>query len=143
LKQTTDFIRRTGLDFWRAQLWYCEANTPVQARRAEFSISGSGFDWRHATLDSDTAMDLLEEMIFEIGPEGWLPQWSFDFWALPYLLGRGLDRDDIVRFLQLANARLAMELEGVPEDDPARDGNRRAMDAFISGVAGRLTPVPQ
>jgi p-methyltransferase len=49
----------------------------------------------------------------------WLPQWSFDFWIMPYLAGRGVTSDQFREFMLGANALLRLETKGVTGEDKA------------------------
>ena len=40
-------------------------------------------------MDSLEAMDHIDKMFLTIDESLWLPQWSFDFWTIPYFIGRG------------------------------------------------------
>jgi p-methyltransferase len=42
-----------------------------------------------------------------------LPQWSFDFWIIPYLLGKGLTLDMFRDFMAQAYKLLALEIADV------------------------------
>jgi len=113
VKETVEFITRAKPDFYRAQLWYCEAGTPVELKRAAFGIEGDGFIWRHHTMDSLTASDHIERMFLIIRESAWLPQWSFDFWIIPYLCGQGIGREVFRRFMREANKLLALQIASV------------------------------
>src|SRR6476646_4175011 len=89
-RKTIDFIRETKPDYYRAQMWYCEPGTPIQNERVKYNIKGEGFVWSHATMDSLEAMDHIDRMFLTLDQSLWLPQWSFDFWIIPYLLGKGI-----------------------------------------------------
>ena len=113
--ETVDFIRETRPDFYRAQLWYCEGGTPIERQRDKFGISGEGFVWKHATMDSLEAMDHLDRAFLTINESTWLPQWSFDFWAIPYLLGRGISISQLKALLLEAHRLLTLEIAAVPQ----------------------------
>jgi p-methyltransferase len=110
VRETVDFIREHRPDYYRAQLWYCEPGTPIQAHRGKYGIEGEGFVWRHATMDASEAMDHIESMYMTVAESTWLPQWSFDFWIIPYLLGRGLTADQLKSFVSAANQLLTLEI---------------------------------
>ena len=133
VQEMLDFITSTPLDYYRAQLWYYERGTPIDRRREEFRIAGDGFVWSHATMDSTSAMNHIERMFFTVRHATWLPQWSFDFWILPYLLGKGLAAEDIRRFTDGANRILALDLASVPDQQRAR---RKAelLDELVAGA---------
>jgi len=115
VKETVDFIRENEPDYYRAQMWYCEPGTPIQHHREKFDIQGEGFVWNHATMDSLMAMDQIDRMFLSVKESIWLPQWSFDFWVVPYLLGRGISLDRFKLFMSQAHKLLALEIASVPE----------------------------
>jgi p-methyltransferase len=114
VKETSDFIKENKPDYWRAQMWYCEPGTPIEKRRDEFGISGEGYVWQHNTMDSLEAMDHIDKMFLTINESTWLPQWSFDFWIIPYLNGRGISFQQFKDFMAIAHKMLEMEIAFVP-----------------------------
>lgn len=117
VRETVDFIKETKVDYYRAQMWYNEAGTPIHGERDKYGITGDGFVWTHNTMDSLEAMDHIERMFLTIQESQWLPQWSFDFWIIPYLKGKGIDAERFKRFMQVANKMLALEIASVPEEE--------------------------
>lgn len=115
--ETIDFIRETKVDFYRAQMWYNEAGTPIHTEQEKYGITGDGFVWTHATMDSLEAMDHIERMLLTLGESEWLPQWSFDFWYIPYALGKGITLDQFKGFMRVANRLLALEIASVPAEE--------------------------
>jgi radical SAM PhpK family P-methyltransferase len=115
VNETIDFIRQTKPDYYRSQMWYCEPGTPIQNERAKYAISGEGFVWSHATMDSLDAMDHIDRMFLSITESLWLPQWSFDFWTIPYLIGKGLSVGQFKGLMAQAHKLLALEIASVPE----------------------------
>jgi p-methyltransferase len=95
-------------------LWYCEAGTPIEQQRERFGISGDGFVWRHATMDSLAAMDHIGRMFLEVQSSVWLPQWSFDFWTIPYILGKGYSLEQFKELMTWAHKLLTLEIAEVP-----------------------------
>ena len=115
VQETIDFIEENKPDYYRAQMWYCEPGTPIQQHREKYQIEGEGFVWNHATMDSLTAMDHIDRMFLSIKDSLWLPQWSFDFWTIPYLLGRGVSLSKFKEFMAVADQLLRLEIASVPE----------------------------
>src|SRR5262249_42750100 len=115
VRETIDFIRENKPDYYRAQMWYCEPGTPIQHQREKYDINGEGFVWSHATMDSLMAMDLIDQMFLSVHESIWLPQWPFDFWVVPYLMGRGISLDRFKSFMFQAHKLLALEIASVPE----------------------------
>jgi radical SAM PhpK family P-methyltransferase len=131
VQETAEFLRRAQPDFFRAQLWYCEPGTPIDSRRDEFAIQGQGFSWRHATMESLEAMDLIDQLFLGVEHSTWLPQWSFDFWIIPYLLGRGVSIDQFTALMKQAHQLLRFEIAQVDPEDKRRL-QRACLDHMIA-----------
>jgi anaerobic magnesium-protoporphyrin IX monomethyl ester cyclase len=114
--ETIDFIKQTRPDYYRSQMWYCEPGTPIQNERAKYQIDGDGFVWSHKTMDSLDAMDHIDKMFLSIEESTWLPQWSFDFWSIPYLLGKGIGLTPFTRLMTAAHQLLRLEIASVPAE---------------------------
>lgn len=114
-RESVDFIKATRPDYYRTQLWYCEPGTPVDRQREKYGIEGEGFVWSHNTMDSMEAMDHIDRAFLEIKESIWLPQWSFDFWTIPYLLGRGYSLQQFRSLMEWSHRLLALEIAYVPE----------------------------
>jgi radical SAM PhpK family P-methyltransferase len=110
MEETYEFIERHRPDYYRMQLWYCEAGTPIERRRDRYGLVGQGFRWSHATMSSQGAMDCIDDMFRRVLHSAWLPQWSFDFWIIPYLFGKGLTPPQFREFLTGANTLLGTDL---------------------------------
>ena len=117
VNETINFIKETKPQYYRAQLWYCEGGTPIEQQRDKYGIIGDGFVWRHNTMDSLEAMDYIDKMFLTIDDSVWLPQWSFDFWTIPYLLGKGISLNRLRNLMVQAHKLLALEIAYVPEYD--------------------------
>jgi p-methyltransferase len=113
VNETIDFIRETRPDYYRAQMWYCEPGTPIHHQKEQYEINGDGFVWTHATMDSNVAMDHIERMFLEVDESIWLPQWSFDFWIIPYLIGKGISAERFKPLMAMAHKLLALEIAPV------------------------------
>jgi radical SAM PhpK family P-methyltransferase len=115
--ETSAFLREARPDYYRAQLWYCEPGTPIDSQRVKYHINGEGFVWDHATMDSLTAMDHIDRLFLTTKDSIWLPQWSFDFWIIPYLLSKGITIEQFLEFMVQAQKLLAMEIAYIPEHE--------------------------
>jgi p-methyltransferase len=119
IEETASFIRETAPTYYRAQMWYCEPGTPIERERGKYQITGQGFMWKHSTMESMEAMDHIERMFLSLKESQWLPQWSFDFWIIPYLLGKGISLARFRNFMAAANKMLAMEISPAPAAEKA------------------------
>jgi len=120
VEETIDFIRANKPDFYRAQMWYNEPGTPIHLEKDKYQIKGEGFVWEHASMTSLEAMDHIDRMFLTIKESVWLPQWSFDFWFIPYALGKGISIPDFKKFVSYANQMLAMEIAYCDADGKSR-----------------------
>lgn len=136
VNETIGFIKQTKPHYYRAQLWYCEPGTPIDDQRDKYGITGEGFVWRHATMDSLEAMDHIDRIFLTTRESIWLPQWSFDFWTIPYLLGKGISLDLFRELMDWARQVLALEIAYVPEHlKSARQ--QECLQNMVSAVKGR------
>jgi radical SAM PhpK family P-methyltransferase len=115
VRETVDFIKENKPDYYRSQMWYCEPGTPIQNEREKYQINGEGFVWSHSTMDSLEAMDHIDKMFLSINESLWLPQWSFDFWTIPYFIGLGFTFERFREFMHGAHKLLTLEIASVPE----------------------------
>ncbi len=120
VQETIDFINQTQVDYYRAQMWYNEAGTPIHDQRDRFNIMGDGFVWSHASMDSLEAMEHIERLFLRVTCSEWLPQWSFDFWIIPYLLGKGMSRERFKEFMRHANQMLRLGIAAVEPREKER-----------------------
>jgi len=101
--ETLHFIKEGGLDFFRAQLWYCDTVTPIWQQRDKYGISGSNFEWRHNDMDNKQASDIVEDIFLNVHTPTWVPQYNFECDGLFHLIHRGFDRNRIKTFLEAFN----------------------------------------
>jgi p-methyltransferase len=84
-------------------------------------------------MTSQEAMDHVENMFLTVKESEWLPFWSFDFWILPYLLGRGLTIEQIRLFTSDANRLLASQISDVSEMQ-SRSHEPNSIDGIVQNV---------
>ena len=65
-------------------------------------------------MDSLEAMDHIDRMFLTIKDSIWLPQWSFDFWTIPYLIGKGFSFELFKKLMWSAHQMLTLEIDYVP-----------------------------
>jgi radical SAM PhpK family P-methyltransferase len=103
-------IEESQIDYYRAQLWYCEPVTPIWKQREKYRIRGSHFEWSHATMNAREACRLVEKMFLTIETSTWLPQYGFDFDNLFHLSNRAIDWDKIKNFIRCFNEGIKEKL---------------------------------
>lgn len=105
VQNTIDFIERTRPTFYRAQLYYHRTNLPIEQKAEQYGLRGGGYSWHHDSMGWEEACDLIERMYLTIEGSTILPEATFDFWSIPYLIGVGIPMEQIVKF-----ARTSQEL---------------------------------
>lgn len=138
VNETIAFVRDHKPDFYRAQIWYSLTGTPIDLEREKYGITGQGFGWRHATMAAPEAMAHIERMFLAVKESLWLPQWSFDFWFIPYALGKGISLPDFKKFVGLANQLLVMDFDDMPE--PAKRAMQRDYMEEVTSLTRSWAP---
>ncbi|MCC6554023.1 MAG: PhpK family radical SAM P-methyltransferase [Polyangiaceae bacterium] len=128
VRETIDFVEEARPDYWRAQLWYADPVTPVWKQREAYRIKGSGFEWSHATMDSQTACDIIDDMFLNVRGSTWLPQWGFELWSTFYLQRKGMSRGRLLEFMGAFNAAVKHKL---------RTGQRELTDPALIAELSR------
>jgi len=109
-KETFDFIEEYKPDFFRPQIWWADKLTPIWKRREEFGVIGFGFNWRHNTMDAQTAYSIMEEQFFAVKNSIWVPEPGFNVNSIFYLMQRGMPYKVIQDFLHCYNALVKQQI---------------------------------
>lgn len=72
VNETANFIKESKLDYYNYMLWFCDPITPIYREKERYNIKGAQFNWSHSTMDSNTALNLLEEKFQSIKNPTWL-----------------------------------------------------------------------
>ncbi|MCP4152419.1 MAG: PhpK family radical SAM P-methyltransferase, partial [bacterium] len=100
---TVRFIEESQMDFYRAQLWYCEPITPIWRENEKYKLEGSHYVWKHVTMDSDKAAGKVDRKFMQIETSTFIPQYNFDFDAIFRLTDRGLSIRQIKKYFSAFN----------------------------------------
>jgi anaerobic magnesium-protoporphyrin IX monomethyl ester cyclase len=103
VKETEDFIETSGLDFFRAYVWYADRNTPIFKETEKYGLKGARFEWQHNEMDWQEAYELRDQLYVTTKNAICMPDHNFDFTSIYNLLNRGMSLIDIKRFLALYN----------------------------------------
>lgn len=115
-EESIALLEETAPDYYLGQLWFCDPLTPVWNSRKELSIEGTGFAWKHSTMDYREACDLVDEMFVRVQNSLWLPQWGMAPWSTYYLQRKGMTRAQVKHFVRCFNDVVRHQLRH-PEDD--------------------------
>lgn len=110
VKETLCFIKESGIDFFRAAVWFCEHITPVWREKERYKLSGESFEWHHATMDSKQASDFVDEIFLSVDDPLWVPLYNFDIDALWHLIHRGIPLDKVRKLMETFNRGIREKL---------------------------------
>jgi len=130
---TASFIKKSGLDFYRVQLWYCEPITPIWKERAKYNLEGESFEWSHATMDAKTASDIIDETFVSAKESTWIPQYNFDFDGLWHLIHRGITLEEAKTFLESFNNGMKEKLTRPDKKEISLDSLKRLISVCQPG----------
>ena len=128
VKDTIEFIKTSGLDFYRAQLWYCEPLTPIWKEKEKYQLKGESFEWSHAAMDSREASGIVNDIFCSHDTPTWIPQYNFEVDALFHLLHRGMSREKIIAFLNAFNTGIKQRLKNPSQKEVSFDVIRQIKD---------------
>lgn len=110
VQNTVDFITDTAPTFYRAEMYYHYTSVPIHQRADEYGLRGTGYHWRHDTMDAAQACAMVENMYRGIDSSLIMPGYMFDFWSIPYLMGMGMDVQSITNFMATAQKSMVDHL---------------------------------
>jgi radical SAM superfamily enzyme YgiQ (UPF0313 family) len=116
VQNTIRFLQDAQPLYYRAELYYHSTNTPIQQHAHELGICSAGYSWRHNTMTWKEACEQTRLIYKSVKESKILPLHNFDFWSIPYLLGTGLSREQIHRFVSAAGEILLAGLDGPGPD---------------------------
>jgi radical SAM PhpK family P-methyltransferase len=137
VQSTIDFINSTQPTFFRTEPWWYNHRSPIHRQAEEFGLTGREYEWRHNTMDTRGAVDACQALFDNVSGSLWMPGYNFDFWALPYLFGKGIGLPEVVEFHRLA--RQVMPYNDTPGIRPPADALDRFYHVFdgVPPVAAR------
>ena len=123
IQETIDFIEQTSPTFYRAMLYYHDVKVPIHKQAKEYELTGAGYSWKHKTMDWQTAGDWIEQMYRTISNSSVFPAHGLDLEGIGYLLGEGIDLDQIRRFAAIGQKMLIESLDDSPGDMTEHENN--------------------
>jgi p-methyltransferase len=80
-------------------------------------------------------MDHIDRLFLSVKESLWLPQWSFDFWIIPYLIGKGISLAQFKEFMSEAHNLLTLEIASLPAEQK-RARQRKLLENMVAGAKG-------
>jgi len=130
VRNTLAFIEETAPTFYSAEAYYHDPKVPIEERAAEFGLKGSAYSWSHSTMDWQEAQDHVEMLHRTITRSAFLPLYGVDVWSVPYFMGNGISRTQIVDFLNIAKG---MVVRSFDEAQPDYSREKAQMAALFAG----------
>ncbi|MGD2088777.1 MAG: PhpK family radical SAM P-methyltransferase [Candidatus Aminicenantes bacterium] len=100
IQDTLEFIQKSHLDFYRAQLWYYEHITPIARQKDKYDLKGESFEWSHKTMNSQQACDLLDKLILSCQEPVRYLQYYFDYDIVFQLPLKGIPPEQVKKYLK-------------------------------------------
>ena len=125
---TMKLLEEASPTFYRAELYYHYTNVPIHNQAEALGISSAGYSWKHNTMDWRRAIEHVNEMYKTLKGPIILPSYMFDFWSIPYLIGKGMTVDQIIGFASHAQQIL---LRGIEEPCPNIDEQETALISML------------
>jgi p-methyltransferase len=132
VQNSIDFVERSGPTFYRAQLYYHRTNLPIDKKADEYGLKGGAYNWQHNSMRWDEACDLIDHMYFTVKNSIILPEATFDFWSIPYLIGMGISMDQIIEFARVSQKLLLCGLRKGRAPVECVDENARLQELIAS-----------
>jgi p-methyltransferase len=111
-RNTIEFIRETQPAYYSLETFFYDRKTPIHARAAEFGLKGSGYSWRHQTMDWRRASQIVEDGYRTIAESVILPLHGFDLWSIGYLMAHGFAEEQLREFMTVASRAVVSGLDG-------------------------------
>jgi anaerobic magnesium-protoporphyrin IX monomethyl ester cyclase len=115
VQESVRFIEKSGIDFFRIHLWYCQSIAPIWKQRDKYNLKNKGFEWSHETMDVKEAAQLIYDVFVTIEEPLWIPQYDFEFYAIWNLMDRGLSMEQVKNFIRTFNRGVRQKIK-----DPSR-----------------------
>jgi anaerobic magnesium-protoporphyrin IX monomethyl ester cyclase len=106
INETIAFLKRSSIDFFRANIWFCETITPIWRTGYQYNLQGENFEWSHISMDSITAAEQTVRLFAEVDGPVWVPIHEFDITSVWQLLSRGYDLSFVKSMLSLFNQEI-------------------------------------
>lgn len=135
IRNTTNFLQETSPMFYRLELYYHYTNVPIHEHAEKFGIRGTGYSWKHNSMDWREASEHLQRMYKTIKGPHILPGYMFDFWSIPYLMGKGFTIEQIAGFTSVAQELLVQGFDDEAPDTTRQEEKLRALFSHASSPA--------
>jgi p-methyltransferase len=89
LRDTIQFIDRSGTEFFNVKIFYYDHTTPIHQQAAAYDLTGQGMTWAHRTMNSTQAFAYTEDVIKSVRRAPYIAQHSGEIWEVAFFHERG------------------------------------------------------
>jgi p-methyltransferase len=137
VENTISFIKQTKPTFYRVEPFWYNHRSPIHADAEKYELTGQAYEWKHKSMDVTGACDAMDAIFANVTDSLWMPLYNFDFWSVPYLLGKGLQMDQVVKFHTLG--RDLMRLNDHSTWDSQAQATASATDQALTELFSSVT----
>lgn len=137
VQNTLDFINDLTPTFFRVEPWWYNHRSPIHQQAENYQLTGEGYRWKHRSMDITGACDAMDAIFDEVHDSLWMPVYNFDFWAVPYLLSKGIEIPTLKEFHKLN--RSLMKLNDTAEGDERARAEAAAIDQAMAGLFANVS----
>ncbi len=115
------FIEDEGTPFYTLKEFYYMEHTPIHKEREKFGLTGSGSDWKHDTMDYQTAYEKKIEIFRNIKGSTFIDP-DLSMWYVAYLYDQNYSINTIKDFTDTLNDVMLYQLDNkINDKHPAFD----------------------
>jgi len=129
---TISFIKEAKPTFYRVEPFWYNHRSPIHADAEKYELAGQAYEWKHKSMDISGACDAMDAIFASVTDSLWMPLYNFDFWSVPYLLGKGLQMQQVVDFHTLGRDLMRLN------DQATWDGQAQATSAVTDKAMTEL-----
>lgn len=89
VRDTIDFIDKSGTEFFNVKIFYYDHTTPIHQQAPAYDLKGQGMSWTHRTMNSAQAFSLSEELLRSVRHAPYIAQHSGEIWEIAHFHERG------------------------------------------------------
>lgn len=103
IDNTIQFVEDIAPTYYKAAPFFYDTRAPISKEADKYGLTGDGFSWSHNTMDTGTAVNAVHYMRNTVRNSTWITTDYFSYFAVPYLMGKGLSLKNIFDFISQFN----------------------------------------
>jgi len=132
LDENVRFLDEVSAEYYTLKEFYYMKNTGVHKDRHKYGLEGMGSEWRHDTMDYQTASRHKLRLFSEIEASVFIDP-DISLWHMVYMADQGFSKEEVHALQVATNAITKQQLRGVFEDDAPQYATIRKVVAAWRG----------